>query len=169
MFYSLILSHLKFGITCWGFEWNRIFKLRKWALRIMTNSKYNAHTKPLFKELEVFLFMYWYQLLFLWTQCYVILTVLNACTSIWWIIFPHSYLHVTHDEISVCLTIRLIWWTNIIVIKMINTPGHVLSPGGPLCKRSGLTLIEVSQHAYSLYQAFSLPSIFRQVIVCNLM
>ena len=98
--------------------------------------------------------MYWYQFFFLWTQCCVILTVLNACTTIWWIIFPHSYLHVTHDEISVCLAILLIWWTNIIAIKMINTPGHVLSPWWYLCKRSGLTLIEVSQHAYSSYQAF---------------
>ena len=53
MYDSLILSHLQFGITCWGFEWNRIFKLRKRALRIMTNSKYNAHTEPLFKELEM--------------------------------------------------------------------------------------------------------------------
>ena len=114
--------------------------------------------------------MYWYELLFLWTQCYVILTVLNVCTSIGWIIFSHSYLHVTHDEISVCLAIWLIWWTNIFVIKMINTPGHVLSPGWPLCKRSGLTLIEVSQHAYSSYQASSLPFIFYHVILatwCN--
>ena len=53
MYDSLILSHLQFGITCWGFEWNRIFKLQKRALRIMTNSKYNAHTEPLFKELEM--------------------------------------------------------------------------------------------------------------------
>ena len=114
--------------------------------------------------------MYWYELLFLWTQCYVILTVLNVCTSIGWIIFSHSYLHVTHDKISVCLAIWLIWWTNISVIKMINTPGHVLSPGWPLCKRSGLTLIEVSQHAYSSYQASSLPFIFYHVILatwCN--
>ena len=50
---SLILSHLQFGITCWGFEWNRIFKLQKRALRIMTNSKYNVHTEPLFKELKM--------------------------------------------------------------------------------------------------------------------
>ena len=50
---SLTLCHLEFGITCWGFEWNRIFKLQKRALRIMTNSKYNAHTEPLFKELEM--------------------------------------------------------------------------------------------------------------------
>ena len=114
--------------------------------------------------------MYWYELLFLWTQCYVILTVLNVCTSIGWIIFSHSYLHVTHDKISVCLAIWLIWWTNIFVIKMINTPGHVLSPGWPLCKRSGLTLIEVSQHGYSSYQASSLPFIFYHVILatwCN--
>ena len=53
MYDSLILSHLQFGITCWGFEWNRIFKLQKRALRIMENSKYNAHTETLFKELEM--------------------------------------------------------------------------------------------------------------------
>ena len=53
MYDSLILSHLQFGITYWGFEWNRIFKLQKRALRIMTNSKYNAHTEPIFKELEM--------------------------------------------------------------------------------------------------------------------
>ena len=83
----------------------------------------------------------------------------------WWIIFPHSYLHVTHDEISVCLDIWLIWWANIIVIKIINTPGHVLSPGWPLCKQLGLTLIKVSQYAYLSYQAFRLS---RPFIFCNL-
>ena len=50
---SLISSHLQLGITCWGFEWHGIFKLQKRDLRIMTNSKYSAHTKPLFKELEM--------------------------------------------------------------------------------------------------------------------
>ena len=53
MYDSLILSHLKFGITNWGFEWDRISKLQKRALRIMTNSKYNAHTEPLFKQLHL--------------------------------------------------------------------------------------------------------------------
>ena len=52
MYDSLILSHLLFGITWWGFEWNRIFKLQKRALRKMTNSKYNT-TEPLFKVLEM--------------------------------------------------------------------------------------------------------------------
>ena len=53
MYDSLILSHLQFGITNWGLEWDRISKLQKRALRIMTNSKYNAHTEPLFKELHL--------------------------------------------------------------------------------------------------------------------
>ena len=42
-------------------------------------------------------------------------------------------------------------WTVIIVFRIINTPGHVLSSGWPLCKRSGLTLIKVSQDAYLSY------------------
>ena len=53
MYDLLILSHLQFGITNWGFEWDRISKLQKRALRIMTNSKYNAHTDPLFKQLHL--------------------------------------------------------------------------------------------------------------------
>ena len=53
MYDSLILSHLQFGITNWGFEWDRISKLQKQALRIMTNSRYNAHTEPLFKQLHL--------------------------------------------------------------------------------------------------------------------
>ena len=53
MYDSLILSHLQFGITNWGFEWDRISKLQKRALRIMTNSRYNAHTEPLLKQLHL--------------------------------------------------------------------------------------------------------------------
>ena len=53
MYDSLILSHLQFGITNWGFEWDRISKLQKRALRIMTNSRYNAHTETLFKQLHL--------------------------------------------------------------------------------------------------------------------
>ena len=50
---SLVLSHLQFGITNWGFEWDRISKLLKRTLRIMTNSRYNAHTEPLFKQFHL--------------------------------------------------------------------------------------------------------------------
>ena len=70
MYNSLILSHLQFGITCWGFEWERIFKLQKRALRILTTSKYNSHTEPLFKRMnllkvkdifDVQCFAFWYK------------------------------------------------------------------------------------------------------------
>ena len=53
MYDSLVLSHLQFGISCWGAECNRLFNLQKHALGIMTNSKYNAHTEPLFKDLKL--------------------------------------------------------------------------------------------------------------------
>ena len=53
MYSSLILSHLQFAITSWGFEWERLSKLQKRAIRIMTNSKYNAHTDPVFKSLKL--------------------------------------------------------------------------------------------------------------------
>ena len=32
---------------------NRVYNLQKKALRIMTGSKYNAHTEPLFKQLNI--------------------------------------------------------------------------------------------------------------------
>ena len=53
MYCSLIWSHLQFAITSWGFEWERLSKWQKRAIRIMTNSKYNAHTHPLFKSLKL--------------------------------------------------------------------------------------------------------------------
>ena len=53
MYDSLILSHLQFGITNWGFEWDRISKLQKRTLRIKTNSRYNAHTEPLIKQFHL--------------------------------------------------------------------------------------------------------------------
>ena len=53
MYSSLILSHLQFAITSWGFEWERLSKLQKRTIKIMTNSKYNAHTDPLFKSLKL--------------------------------------------------------------------------------------------------------------------
>ena len=54
MYDSLILSHIQFGIICWGFEWGRLAKLQKRAVRNITNMKYNAHTEPLFKDLHWF-------------------------------------------------------------------------------------------------------------------
>ena len=50
---SLINSHINYGILCWGYKSNKILKLQKKAVRIISNSKFNAHTQPLFKNLKI--------------------------------------------------------------------------------------------------------------------
>ena len=50
---SLILSHLHYGILCWGFSSHKLFKSQKKAIRVICKSKYNAHTDRLFKELKL--------------------------------------------------------------------------------------------------------------------
>ena len=50
---SLILSHLHYGILAWGYEHEKITKLQKKCLRILTLSDYKAHTEPLFKRLKL--------------------------------------------------------------------------------------------------------------------
>ncbi len=50
---SLVLSHLNFGILLWGFKCDKVFKLLNKIVRILSLSKYNAHTDALFKELKL--------------------------------------------------------------------------------------------------------------------
>ena len=50
LYFSLIQSQLNYGILIWGFESNRLEKLQKKSMRIISCSKYNAHTEPLFKS-----------------------------------------------------------------------------------------------------------------------
>ena len=52
LYNSLILSHLNRNVTSWGFASQRLFMVQKRAMRLITGSKYNAHTEPLFKELS---------------------------------------------------------------------------------------------------------------------
>ena len=53
LYSSLILCQLSYGILIWGQNYKRIFKLQKRVMRIITCSKYNAHSEPLFKELKL--------------------------------------------------------------------------------------------------------------------
>ena len=70
MYDSLILPHLQFGITCWGFETGRIIKLQKRAMRSMTHVNI-AHTEPLFKELKLFKVrdIFDVQCMIYWNEC----------------------------------------------------------------------------------------------------
>ena len=51
---SLFQSHLIYGVTCWGFNsCPRLIKLQKYALRNVAKAKFNAHTEPIFKNLNL--------------------------------------------------------------------------------------------------------------------
>ena len=57
IYYSLIHSHLSYCISTWGgapnSTLNPIIKLQKRAVRIITNSAYDSHTKPLLTNLKI--------------------------------------------------------------------------------------------------------------------
>ena len=50
---SLILSHINYGILIWGYHSDRLYKLQKKAMRIITVAPYNAHAEPIFKSLNI--------------------------------------------------------------------------------------------------------------------
>ncbi len=58
----MILSHINYRILTWGFVSDRILKLKKKAVRIISLSKYYALTDPLFKELKLLKVMDIYKL-----------------------------------------------------------------------------------------------------------
>ena len=52
MYTSLILPHINYDIPLWGHQANRVYSLQKKGIRIISMSKYNAHTDPIFKKLQ---------------------------------------------------------------------------------------------------------------------
>ena len=50
IYFALIQSYLNYGILLWGFEAQKLFRLQKKAIRIITKSNFLAHTDPLFKK-----------------------------------------------------------------------------------------------------------------------
>ena len=53
LYNSLVQAHLNYAILVWGYKCNRLVKLQKRLVRIITRSKYNVHTDPLFKRTEI--------------------------------------------------------------------------------------------------------------------
>ena len=53
LYHSMVQSYLIYGIVAWGFESARISKVQKKIIRIIVCGKYNAHTEPIFKALEI--------------------------------------------------------------------------------------------------------------------
>ena len=53
LYNSLILPHIQYVILSWGSKLSRLSKLQKRATRVITCSRFNAHTEPLFKSLKL--------------------------------------------------------------------------------------------------------------------
>ena len=53
LYNTVILSHLNYGVTAWGYKHDRIKKLQKKLVRIISVSKYSAHTEPLYKSFKL--------------------------------------------------------------------------------------------------------------------
>ena len=57
LYYSLVHCHLIYCIEVWSCghqaSLNKLFLKQKQAIRVITGSKYNSHTEPLFKRLEI--------------------------------------------------------------------------------------------------------------------
>jgi len=53
LYNSLVLPHMNYGLLIWGHRSERIFKLQKKAVRIISQSKYNSHSEPIFKTLKL--------------------------------------------------------------------------------------------------------------------
>lgn len=53
LYNSLILPYLSYGILVWGTHAYKMTKLQKKAIRVITNAKYNSHTEPIFKKLNL--------------------------------------------------------------------------------------------------------------------
>ena len=49
----MILSHLNYGILAWDIKLRRLYKLQKKTIRTICLGKFNCHSEPLFKKLQL--------------------------------------------------------------------------------------------------------------------
>ena len=53
LYNTLILPYIRYGIMVWGYQGNRLNKFKKKTIRIITSHRYNSHTEPIFKQLNM--------------------------------------------------------------------------------------------------------------------
>ena len=53
LYFSMVQSRLLYGILAWGFDHQRLVKIQKRFIIIISLSTYNAHTEPWFKHFEI--------------------------------------------------------------------------------------------------------------------
>ena len=53
LYNSLILPHLQYSILCWGSYPGKVVTRQKQAIRLISGNKYNSHTEPIFKKINM--------------------------------------------------------------------------------------------------------------------
>ena len=53
LYISMVNSHLNYVMLGWGFACSRLYRLQTRIIRTITCNRYNAHTSPLFKSLQL--------------------------------------------------------------------------------------------------------------------
>ena len=53
LYFSLVQSNLNYSLLAWGYNCGRLKNIQKKAIRIISQSKYNAHTEPIMKSLGI--------------------------------------------------------------------------------------------------------------------
>ena len=53
LYCSMVQSRLTYYVLAWGFNYQRLVKMQKRFMKIIANSRYNEHTEPPFKSLEL--------------------------------------------------------------------------------------------------------------------
>ena len=53
LYNTLVLPFFNYGILAWGNKSSGLIKIQKKCVRLIVSSKYNAHTDPIFKRLEL--------------------------------------------------------------------------------------------------------------------
>ena len=53
LYTTLILPHINYGLPLWGHHSSRLHKLQKRALRTIINTRFNAHSEPICRRLNI--------------------------------------------------------------------------------------------------------------------
>ena len=57
LYCSLVMPYINYGVLVWGNAYKthveKIFKLQKWAMRVISNSHYRSHSAPLFNKFNI--------------------------------------------------------------------------------------------------------------------
>ena len=123
---SLFVSHINYGSLVWGTNINRISKMQKRVIRIITHSHYIAHSEPLFKNLkllkveDIFCLKFLHKLAQYELPPYVIVDDPHLSK----IVTPYNLRahrlpvpHITHIYAESCLVYQLIKMKNSITIN----------------------------------------------------